>query len=305
MRSNSRPSLKALEVFEAVARHQSFCKASEELCINHSGVSKHIKSLELHFEKRLLVRNNKQVQLTDSGQRLWEQLTQAFEIIRGACGIPHEKNFIEIKVPVTFAIRWMLPRLSRIREETELNLKVTTAWRHSVDFLKEHYDMGIIFCDDPSEEFFYEENLVAVCSKDYYEQLQGLSDQEIMNQANFISPNPSMSDWELFFSHTGLSSAQISADRMLIMDSMESAITAAVKFSGVAITDVLYVQNELAGGQLINVFSRTVKTGLGYKLTCVPSLRDSREYETLQEWITREANSQPARILSTEAVAAE
>jgi LysR family glycine cleavage system transcriptional activator len=40
------PSLHQLNVFRAVARHQSFSRAAEELSISHPAVSAHVRELE-------------------------------------------------------------------------------------------------------------------------------------------------------------------------------------------------------------------------------------------------------------------
>jgi LysR family glycine cleavage system transcriptional activator len=61
------PSLKAIKVFEVAARHLSFSQAADELCVSQSAVSHQIKSLENHLGKKLFIRANNTVFLTNYG----------------------------------------------------------------------------------------------------------------------------------------------------------------------------------------------------------------------------------------------
>lgn len=51
------PSLKALRTFEAVAHHQSFTKAADELAVSQGAVSHQIKLLESAVGLPLLIRH--------------------------------------------------------------------------------------------------------------------------------------------------------------------------------------------------------------------------------------------------------
>ena len=58
------PPLYALRAFEAAARHASFTRAAEELAITQSAVSRHIRTLEEHFDCRLFERCGRSLQLS-------------------------------------------------------------------------------------------------------------------------------------------------------------------------------------------------------------------------------------------------
>lgn len=59
-----------LQVFVAVAKHQNFSRAAEELHMTQSAVSLDIKSLEKRYGVRLFERTNKYVRLTPAGRIL-------------------------------------------------------------------------------------------------------------------------------------------------------------------------------------------------------------------------------------------
>jgi LysR family transcriptional regulator, transcription activator of glutamate synthase operon len=62
--------LRQLRCFHAVARHQHFTRASEELGLSQSSVSHHIRQLELSLGVELFVRTSRTVRLTRAGEAL-------------------------------------------------------------------------------------------------------------------------------------------------------------------------------------------------------------------------------------------
>jgi len=56
-----------LQAFHAVAKHRSFTKAAEALCMTQPAVTFQIKQLEDHFDTRLFDRGNGRITLTLAG----------------------------------------------------------------------------------------------------------------------------------------------------------------------------------------------------------------------------------------------
>lgn len=73
------PPFAELVAFEAVARHLSFTKAADELCITQSAVSHRVRRLEQFLGVRLLHRSNPGLQLTSEGMLLLPQLKSALD----------------------------------------------------------------------------------------------------------------------------------------------------------------------------------------------------------------------------------
>jgi LysR family glycine cleavage system transcriptional activator len=63
------PQLNALKSFEAAARHESFTRAAEELCVTQGAVSQQVKSLEVHLGIKLFNRERQRLVITDAGQQ--------------------------------------------------------------------------------------------------------------------------------------------------------------------------------------------------------------------------------------------
>ena len=76
--------LSELAAFDAVARHKSFKRASEERGVTASAISHAVSSLETRIGLRLLNRTTRSVSLTDAGTMLLSRLSPAFGDIGSA-----------------------------------------------------------------------------------------------------------------------------------------------------------------------------------------------------------------------------
>jgi LysR family transcriptional regulator, glycine cleavage system transcriptional activator len=109
------PSIDVLRAFEVAARLGSFEKASEELSITASALSKRISSLELLLGIALFDRAGRAVQLTVSGKEYAEQVRQVLNQL-GSIGL-HTKALqsskrLRIVSPPTFAREILMPQLA-------------------------------------------------------------------------------------------------------------------------------------------------------------------------------------------------
>lgn len=94
--------LYALRAFEAAARHASFTRAGEELAITQSAVSRHIRTLEEHFDCRLFERHGRQLQLTEPARLLLPGLRDGFDALERACtALRVDDATLRLKAPST------------------------------------------------------------------------------------------------------------------------------------------------------------------------------------------------------------
>ncbi len=61
------PSLRAVRCFVVAARHRSFTRAAETLCVTQAAISRQIKELEEHLGTALFTRTGRSVELTAAG----------------------------------------------------------------------------------------------------------------------------------------------------------------------------------------------------------------------------------------------
>lgn len=78
------PPLNALRAFEAAARHLSFKRAADELCVTPGAVSQQIKSLETSLGVQLFRRFQRGLLLTTAGEDYLPSISQAFRMISDA-----------------------------------------------------------------------------------------------------------------------------------------------------------------------------------------------------------------------------
>jgi len=62
------PPLNALKAFEAAARHESFTRAAEELCVTQGAVSHQVKALEAELGIKLFNRERQRLVITGAGR---------------------------------------------------------------------------------------------------------------------------------------------------------------------------------------------------------------------------------------------
>lgn len=283
----AKPSYKSLEVFESVARLKSYSKAAEFLCIDYTGVSKHIKSLESYYNLRLIGGSGRNLELTKAGEDIAERLRVGFEAINSACAVMRDNPKLEIKIPVTFGLRWFLENFPKGLLGDNASFHI--AWKHSVDFFVERFDLAITFSDQVSDSYFYKERLVTVAKPDYLARLGAGMDPKVINLegALFVSPSISKADWYTYFARSEINASIMDETEILIADSMNSALDIVERIGGITVVDILYVKDELNSGKLVTVFDYVVETGLGYKLECPKEMEDSKVYRNFYEWLCK------------------
>lgn len=171
------PPLKALPVFEAAARLNSFSAASEELAITQSAVSHQIKQLETYLGERLFWRSGRRVTLTDEGRQYFDAIGSALLQIERASEqlLGHEESRLRLSVFSSFAVRWLVPRLpdlQRLHPQIDLALEMSSenpvlSDRVADCFITIHRDSRAY-----SYDLLYEERLFPVCSQDYWQRMR-------------------------------------------------------------------------------------------------------------------------------------
>jgi LysR family glycine cleavage system transcriptional activator len=78
------PPLNGLRAFEASARHLSFKRAADELCVTPGAVSQQVKSLEESLGAQLFRRLPRGLLLTTAGENYLPSISKAFHIISEA-----------------------------------------------------------------------------------------------------------------------------------------------------------------------------------------------------------------------------
>src|SRR6056297_922852 len=122
------PPFAAVKAFEAAARHKSFKKAAEELCLSPSAVSHQIRALEEYLDTALFERDGNQMDLTLTGRAYAGKLTGLLDLLDDSTRSVREAGEKPLRVLCTpgFAARWLVPRLGDLSFGNRIRLRVSS-----------------------------------------------------------------------------------------------------------------------------------------------------------------------------------
>jgi DNA-binding transcriptional LysR family regulator len=279
--------LPALHTFEAVARLGSVTKAAEALSVTPGAVSQLVLKLEQSLQVELFVRRNRKLILTENGRLLATRVSEAFETIEraidavaGAAGARR----LRLRVTPTFAIRWLVPRLTGFYEQhPDFEIEVGTYPRQEdvaiedADFIVRH---GRGAWDDCASDPIFLDALSPVCSPAIARQLRTPRDLEAQNLLHSMMRTDA---WDLWLREEGLGSLR--PRHSINLANAAVSYQAAIDGQGVALGQLRYVRDDLAGGRLVQPFARVLRTGAGYWLSFSPRKARQPAVRVFREWI--------------------
>src|SRR5438105_5023573 len=140
------PPLHALKAFEAAARHESFTRAAEELCVTQGAVSHQVKALEAELGLKLFNRERQRLVITEAGRAYLVIVRDAFDRIADGTERLLQRQSggaLTVSTSPNFAAKWLVHRLGRFAEaHREIDLRVSASANH-VDFAREDIDLAV------------------------------------------------------------------------------------------------------------------------------------------------------------------
>ena len=276
--------LNALRMFDAAARHQSLTRAAQELHVTQAAVSQHIRNLEERLGKPLFRRLPRGLALTDEGQALWPVVAQSFERIEQSLqqvAEPRPREILTVGVVGTFAIGWLIPRLSQFQQlHPYIDLRLLTN-NNRVDLAGEGLDAAVRFGDGAwhgtHAQMLLRAPLSPMCTPMLAQQLREPAD--LARQTLLRSYRAQ--EWEGWFA--GLDQAAPLA-RGAMFDSSLTLAEAAAQGAGIALLPARMFEHMLQQGRLVRPFAHEVDTG-AYWLTYLKSRQASAALQTFRQWL--------------------
>src|SRR5437899_6103835 len=140
------PPLKAVKAFEAAARHESFTRAAEELCVTQGAVSHQVKALEEELGVKLFNRERQRLVITEAGREYLTVVRDALDriaVVTERLVQRQSSGALTISTSPDFAAKWLVHRLGRFAEaQPDIDLRVS-ATIHHVDFSREDVDIAV------------------------------------------------------------------------------------------------------------------------------------------------------------------
>src|ERR1700720_1360982 len=294
------PSLNALKAFEAAARHESFTRAAEELCVTQGAVSHQVKALEAELGIKLFNRERQRLVITDAGREYLNVVRDALDRIAvGTERLVQRQNagVLTVSTSPDFAAKWLVHRLGRFAEaHPDIDLRVS-ATMHHVDFAREEVDLAVRHGDGkwPGLDAvrLCSERLFPVCSPKLV-----TGRNRIKTAADLLKfPLLHLNDWTTWarwFEAAGI------GDPVAHGPSVNQAsmlIDLAVDGQGVALARTVLAAWDLLNGRLVRPIQVSLRMSNTYWIVCPKVNSSVPKIATFRNWLLAEA-AQDARRLN-------
>jgi LysR family transcriptional regulator, glycine cleavage system transcriptional activator len=258
------PPLKALQSFEAAARHLSFGDAASELNVTPSAVSHQVRSLEKWLGVPVFVRSSRPIQLTREGALFSKQIEASFDGIVKAAKVIRKNQKLSKTVIATmdsFATVWLLPRLRQLPPDMhEVHIETNDAF---VDFERTSVDVAVRYGNGNWPGLLvnklFDDFLITVCSPETeVGKLTDIGSHVLLHDSGTIG-------WDAWLKAASLT-ADMDIAPGLFFSRSHFAIQAAVAGQGIALASLPLVVDHLINGRLRVPFSTTLQGPGAYYL---------------------------------------
>ncbi len=289
------PSLTALAVFEATARHRNFRLAAAELNVTTGAVSRQIKAVEEEIGVPLFTRNSSGVELTAAGEDLYAVLSQSFG--RAADTVQRIKrgsraSRVTLATSDAMARMWLMPRMGsfwRTYPEIVVDHLISDFSR---DFRRADVELriryGLGMWPDETAQLLLTETIYPVCSPRIAEKYAGATPQDIPNlpllHVDWVDPD--WTDWDEFLRRADILHGPLAGGRI---SNFTVTLQAAQDDQGIAVGWHRLVQPLIKAGKLVRFTGLELAAPGSYYLTWNDKRELSEAAKTLRTWLVNEA----------------
>lgn len=286
------PPFAAVRAFEAAARHKSFKRAADELCLSPSAISHQIRALEDYLDTALFERKASGIELTLTGRSYAGKLTRLLDLFDETTRSVHtgQDRIFRILCTPGFAARWLVPRLDRLSFGDRVRLRVSEG-APSVDFATNESDLVIQWGEETVPGVCRERLMVShrypvicpeLCARENIACPEDLLRLRLLHDETGDA-------WSEWFRAAGVTPPDF--PRGPVFPNCELATTAAEQGQGVSLAYDTMVRSTLDSGRLVRLFE-TVTLPIVIYSVAYPEARSSdpmiREF---RDWIFAEVQS--------------
>lgn len=262
--------LTALRSFEVAGRLLSFTQAAEELFVSQAAISRQIRELEAALGHPLFERLHRAVVLTPEGEDLLGVLTESFDRIDAALSAivaREDMARVTISVEPTFAALWMVPNLAEFRSKYP-DIEVTIESDAKViEFRANEAVLAIrqstIRSTWPRTEarLLLETSMVPVVSPALLASGHPLREPGDLQQFDLLHEE-NRRYWRDWFRMAG--APDDVGERGPVLADGSHVLTAALRGHGAALSDPIFVEEEVRAGRLVQPFNIQMPFGAYY-----------------------------------------
>lgn len=284
------PPLNGLRYFLVAAQNLSFKDAAEKCYVTQAAISQHIKTLEESLGCKLFHRSNRQLTLTEDGQRLLPYVAKGFEQFEiGVSQLKEDPNpnVLNMTILQTFAVFWLVPRLHSFREkypEIQVRLQpnddVMTFDNNDLD-LALRYGQGTY--KDLESRYLMADKFYLVCHPhlmQYNPQPETLLSCPILRENYYDSDNA----WKYLFQLHDISEDSLE-NVIQIEDATSTMVEAALAGQGLAMVRHSLVNHFIERGQLVKLFEFEYPTDDAYYLVAPSHYFKRKKIMVFENWL--------------------
>lgn len=289
------PSLAALRMFEAAARHLSFTEAASELNLTQSAVSRQIRLMEEYLGVLLFQRVKQRLVLTDAGRVYVDEIRAALEQMQAATvnlmANQGKGGILNLATPPAFGTKWLMPRLHRFtRAHPEILINIATRAR-PFDLVGESIDVAIHYGNNDwpgvlSDRLLGGE-MVVVCAPAYLRANKRLkAPADVAGHALLqwtVRPNL----WHEWMETKG--AVAPNAWQGLRFEHLYMVMQAAIGQLGIALLPRIIVTDDIEAGRLVVPFEDEYASADAYCLVYRPDKRADKKIQLFRRWLVEEA----------------
>ena len=313
------PSLNSIRVFEAAARHMSFTRASDELCVTQGAVSRSIRVLEDELGIPLFIRLPRKLELTEEGRSLAQSARDSLDMLERAMlriSSRGDARILTINVLPTFATKWLMPRLMEFSElYPHIETRLVTSIR-PVDFGHEDIDIAIrvgkieVATSETTEpriglimteafdgiraEKLLPDELLPVVSPQLLEKKGLIRTASDLGRFTLIHNATRRNAWPDWLSAVGCT--DVDGREGLFFGHFFLSLQAAISGQGVALIPRILAEEDIVAGRLVVALDKPVRSAGAYYLLCREHHWDVPKVKIFREWLLQASKgAQPSQ----------
>ena len=291
----------SLQLFARVARTGSFSVAGREFGISQPTASRMVAALEKKIGVALLTRSTRAVTLTEAGAdyliRIETILAQLDEADHAARGTGELRGVLRIAMSASFAVRTLMPILSRFADEHPALRLEFNLHDHRQDLVGDAVDVAVRIGTLNDSSLIAKKigvnPRVLVASPDYLKrhgrpQVPG----DLVSHTVVVGPaGRGMEGWS--FSKDGKTTS-VRVDGRYIVNAAEGATSAAVNGLGIVSCGFMGVMAELRAGTLVRVLDDWEMGQVDVNIILPAGKATKPSARAFTDWLAKEFQSQEA-----------
>lgn len=282
------PRIELLPYFDAAARHLSFKRAAQELCVTPSAVSQRIADLEARLGLKLFVRETRAVRLTEAGAfyadaaaLVLRRHREGYERLLRLYG----EASLRVSATPIVAHELLIPRIGAFHARfPAIDLRIETCFA-TVDLAVEPVDVCVRFGGGKwlgTHATKVGDVELALCGSASL--AQGVDGLEDVLGGPLVSAHPSFGDWRLFCATVGCA---LPSERQFVMcgSHVEAAVLAA-QGKGAAVALLPTMAGWLHDGRLVSLLAQRWESPMSYYVVCQEGREHEASIQAFTQWLS-------------------